>query len=153
MANRTNELIPYPFLRVNEQAWNSYEAMDHRKTVPWALNRLNKIEGWSKLLVLTVIFVILVQSTKVCAVIVCLSYTITDHDEYLLPLQAIYFSITSPLSKLPGPLLNRLSHWPLRVANIRGRRIFYVDALHARYGQLASFIILIPWAGSLKFQC
>lgn len=40
----------------------------------------------------------------------------------------------SPLSKLPGPWYSKYTNSVLRFHTLSGRRIFYVDELHKRYG-------------------
>ncbi|KAH7392725.1 cytochrome P450 3A17 [Pyrenochaeta sp. MPI-SDFR-AT-0127] len=40
----------------------------------------------------------------------------------------------SPISKLPGPWLSKYTNIVLRFHTLTGRRIFYTDALHQRYG-------------------
>uniref|UniRef100_A0A0B7JUQ6 Uncharacterized protein n=1 Tax=Bionectria ochroleuca TaxID=29856 RepID=A0A0B7JUQ6_BIOOC len=52
---------------------------------------------------------------------------------YLL-LIAIYRLYFHPLSKYPGPFLNRISPLPLSIALLRGRLPFYVKHIHDRYG-------------------
>ncbi|CAG9980389.1 unnamed protein product [Clonostachys byssicola] len=47
---------------------------------------------------------------------------------------AIYRLYFHPLSKYPGPLLNRISPLPLSIALLRGRLPFYVKHIHDRYG-------------------
>lgn len=47
---------------------------------------------------------------------------------------ALYRLYFHPLSRFPGPLLNRLSPLPLSVALLRGRLPFYVKQLHDIYG-------------------
>ncbi|KAI8934744.1 hypothetical protein NX059_008432 [Plenodomus lindquistii] len=42
----------------------------------------------------------------------------------------------SPLSKLPGPWYSRYTNIVLRFYTLSGRRIFYVDELHQRYGSV-----------------
>ena len=48
--------------------------------------------------------------------------------------RTIHKELTGPLRHVPGPYLNRISYWPLKIASIRGRRIYYVHDLHERYG-------------------
>lgn len=52
-------------------------------------------------------------------------------------MQIVYSYITSPIRHIPGPLWNRVSYWPLRLATISGKRIYYVDKLHQEYGVFA----------------
>lgn len=50
--------------------------------------------------------------------------------------QTISVAFFSPLSKIPGPVLNGVTEWPLKIQTLRGQRLHYVDALHKRYGEL-----------------
>lgn len=43
-------------------------------------------------------------------------------------------ALRSPLNKIPGPFLARITNLPLKLAVISGRRIQYVDDLHRKYG-------------------
>ncbi|KAL1600016.1 hypothetical protein SLS59_006090 [Nothophoma quercina] len=45
-------------------------------------------------------------------------------------------SLRSPLSKVPGPWHSRYTNLVLRFHILSGRRIFYVDDLHQRYGDV-----------------
>ncbi|EOD47985.1 putative cytochrome p450 monooxygenase protein [Neofusicoccum parvum UCRNP2] len=51
-------------------------------------------------------------------------------------LHATLHALTSPLRLLPGPLLSHLTNLPLKHAVTSGRRIFHIDALHARHGPI-----------------
>ncbi|MCJ1350728.1 MAG: hypothetical protein MMC33_000709 [Icmadophila ericetorum] len=44
-------------------------------------------------------------------------------------------AFAGPLSKLPGPFLNRWTTWPLKIAVLCGRRTQYIHSLHIRYGR------------------
>lgn len=50
--------------------------------------------------------------------------------------QKLYRAITSPLRTLPGPFWSHFTHWPIKLASIRGQRIHYIHALHQRYGPI-----------------
>ena len=51
---------------------------------------------------------------------------------YLVPiLKTAYFT---PLRKVPGPWFAPFTNLRLKVANITGRRVYYVDDLHHKYG-------------------
>ncbi|RDW78462.1 hypothetical protein BP5796_06314 [Coleophoma crateriformis] len=39
-----------------------------------------------------------------------------------------------PLRAIPGPFLNRWTNLPLKIHTLRGRKVYYVDDLHAQYG-------------------
>ena len=41
----------------------------------------------------------------------------------------------SPLAKVPGPVLNRLTYWPLTLQNMQGKRVMYLHLLQQQYGQ------------------
>ncbi|KAF2016936.1 cytochrome P450 [Aaosphaeria arxii CBS 175.79] len=49
-------------------------------------------------------------------------------------IKAFYSANTSALSTLPGPWYSKYTNIVLRYHILTGRRIFYVDALHQRYG-------------------
>ena len=42
--------------------------------------------------------------------------------------------INSPLKNVPGPWWSRFTRLPLKLQIIQGRRIYYIDELHAKYG-------------------
>ncbi|KAK4621200.1 Cytochrome P450 monooxygenase [Fulvia fulva] len=43
-------------------------------------------------------------------------------------------ALANPLKKVPGPWHSTFTRLPLKLAIIRGRRIYYIDALHTKYG-------------------
>ncbi|KAF4550555.1 Cytochrome P450-like protein 76 [Elsinoe fawcettii] len=49
---------------------------------------------------------------------------------------SIYTALTSPLRHLPGPFSSRFTNLSLKRAVISGRRIFYIDELHKKYGPI-----------------
>ncbi|KAF2848758.1 cytochrome P450 3A17 [Plenodomus tracheiphilus IPT5] len=49
-------------------------------------------------------------------------------------LKVLWSSHRSPLSKIPGPWYSRYTNLVLRFQTLSGRRIFYTDGLHQRYG-------------------
>ncbi|KAF2140680.1 uncharacterized protein K452DRAFT_335018 [Aplosporella prunicola CBS 121167] len=51
-------------------------------------------------------------------------------------IQTIYTALTSPLRALPGPWYSHFTNLPLKSAVTGGRRIFYIDELHAKYGPI-----------------
>ncbi|KAH0080488.1 hypothetical protein KCU60_g16681, partial [Aureobasidium melanogenum] len=51
-------------------------------------------------------------------------------------LQTIYVSLTSPLKDVPGPWISRYTNLQLKFAVTGGRRIFYIDDLHKKYGPI-----------------
>jgi cytochrome P450 len=48
----------------------------------------------------------------------------------------VYLSLTSPLRKVPGPWISRYTNLQLKFAVTGGRRIFYIDDLHKKYGPI-----------------
>ncbi|ORX68651.1 putative cytochrome P450 monooxygenase [Linderina pennispora] len=50
--------------------------------------------------------------------------------------QLIYLAFFSPLSNIPGPLVNRFSNLPLKYRMVRGQYHSYSAALHAKYGEV-----------------
>lgn len=50
--------------------------------------------------------------------------------------QTIYVSFTSPLKDVPGPWISRYTNLQLKFAVTGGRRIFYIDDLHKKYGPI-----------------
>lgn len=50
--------------------------------------------------------------------------------------QIVYHSLTSPLKNVPGPWISRYTNLQLKFAVTGGRRIFYIDDLHKRYGPI-----------------
>ena len=50
--------------------------------------------------------------------------------------QAFYLAYATPLRHIPGPWYAKFTHLWLKVQNLRGRRIFYIHELHARYGPI-----------------
>lgn len=51
-----------------------------------------------------------------------------------LLLRLVQMLLLSPLRKVPGPLLNRISSLPHALHTVRGDRIQWVESLHERYG-------------------
>ncbi|PFH62731.1 hypothetical protein XA68_12159 [Ophiocordyceps unilateralis] len=47
----------------------------------------------------------------------------------------------SPLRSIPGPLVNKLSSWPLTMATLRGTSHHFAQKLHQRYGPI---VVLAP---------
>ncbi|KAM6529866.1 Cytochrome P450 monooxygenase luc2 [Fusarium falciforme] len=47
----------------------------------------------------------------------------------------------SPISSIPGPLLNKLSPWPLTIATIKGTSHHFARSLHEKYGPI---VVLAP---------
>lgn len=45
-----------------------------------------------------------------------------------------YVGLTCPTRHLPGPWYTRFTHLRLKYAVVTGKRIFYIDSLHQRYG-------------------
>ncbi|KAL1638879.1 hypothetical protein SLS58_008463 [Diplodia intermedia] len=52
----------------------------------------------------------------------------------LFLLLKLHRALTSPLRRLPGPAWSHATHLPLKLANVRGRRVHLIHALHARHG-------------------
>ena len=52
----------------------------------------------------------------------------------VLVLNKLYIALTSPLKSLPGPWMSHFSNRQLKSAVTGGRRIFYLDDLHKKYG-------------------
>ncbi|GAB7356749.1 hypothetical protein MBLNU459_g7651t1 [Dothideomycetes sp. NU459] len=50
--------------------------------------------------------------------------------------QTIYLALTSPLKDVPGPWISRYTNLQLKFAVTGGRRIFYIDDLHKKYGPI-----------------
>jgi cytochrome P450 len=48
----------------------------------------------------------------------------------------VYHSLTSPLKNVPGPWISRYTNLQLKFAVTGGRRIFYIDDLHKKYGPI-----------------
>ncbi|KAL4933240.1 cytochrome P450, partial [Aspergillus undulatus] len=48
----------------------------------------------------------------------------------------IYKATTSSLASIPGPLYTNYTRLPLKLSIITGQRIYFVDALHRRYGRV-----------------
>jgi hypothetical protein len=68
---------------------------------------------------------------------VCISSRSTTN-VFLLTIhqQTVYLSLTSPLKKVPGPWISRYTNLQLKFAVTGGRRIFYIDDLHKKYGPI-----------------
>ncbi|KAK0631189.1 putative sterigmatocystin biosynthesis P450 monooxygenase STCB [Lasiodiplodia hormozganensis] len=49
-------------------------------------------------------------------------------------LQKLHHALTTPLRAIPGPWWSHITHYPLKLANIRGQRVHYIHALHQKYG-------------------
>lgn len=49
-------------------------------------------------------------------------------------ISTLYAALTSPLKSVPGPWISRFSNRQLKSAVTGGKRIFYIDALHKKYG-------------------
>ncbi|KAL3419452.1 cytochrome P450 [Phlyctema vagabunda] len=43
-------------------------------------------------------------------------------------------NILGHLQDIPGPFINRLTNLPLKIQTLKGRRIYYVNSLHEKYG-------------------
>ncbi|GME35543.1 Cytochrome P450 [Neofusicoccum parvum] len=56
-------------------------------------------------------------------------------------LQVVIQGLTGPLRKIPGPWYARFTNLPLKWATIKGRRIYFIEALHRRYGDI---VIIAP---------
>ncbi|KAJ4344904.1 hypothetical protein N0V95_006104 [Ascochyta clinopodiicola] len=54
----------------------------------------------------------------------------------LLTLRFLYVGLTCPTRHLPGPWYTRFTHLRLKRAVVTGQRIFYIDALHKKYGPI-----------------
>ncbi|KIW06087.1 uncharacterized protein PV09_03258 [Verruconis gallopava] len=54
----------------------------------------------------------------------------------VLLLQALARAFTSPLRHVPGPSWSRFTRLPLKKAIVSGRRIFFIDDLHRKYGDV-----------------
>lgn len=50
--------------------------------------------------------------------------------------QALYRAYSTPLRRIPGPWYGKFTHLWLKVQNLKGCRIYYLHALHARYGPI-----------------
>ncbi|KAI0480052.1 cytochrome P450 [Xylariaceae sp. FL0804] len=48
--------------------------------------------------------------------------------------RALIAGFRSPLASIPGPYYSRFTNLVLKYHVLRGRRMYYIDALHARYG-------------------
>jgi len=46
----------------------------------------------------------------------------------------VYTALTSPLRSIPGPWMSRFTNRQLKSAVTGGKRIFYIDELHKKYG-------------------
>ena len=69
---------------------------------------------------------------------ICLAGTSleTSRDEQNLtrPAKTLYIGLTTPLKNVPGPWYSRFTNQLLKNAVTGGRRIFYIDDLHKKYG-------------------
>nr|XP_036577843.1 cytochrome p450 [Colletotrichum truncatum]KAF6784938.1 cytochrome p450 [Colletotrichum truncatum] len=52
----------------------------------------------------------------------------------LLTAYIVYSVINSPIRHIPGPWHTLITHYPLKYYVLTGQRMYYVHALHARYG-------------------
>lgn len=50
-------------------------------------------------------------------------------------LQRAHVALFGPLSKIPGPKLNRWTSWPVTLANMPGKRVMYLEQLSKQYGE------------------
>lgn len=57
-----------------------------------------------------------------------------NQSQQLNLLQTLYSFKINPLKNIPGPWWSRFTRLPLRLQIIQGRRIYYIDELHAKYG-------------------
>ncbi|KAF5683755.1 fusarin C cluster-transporter [Fusarium circinatum] len=64
-----------------------------------------------------------------------------------------FCNILSPITSIPGPVINKCSPWPLKIANFKGKSHRFSRNLHRRYGPivvLAPGIISIGDSGEIK---
>lgn len=61
---------------------------------------------------------------------ICHSYD----DKDLTIEKTLYLATKSPLKEVPGPWISRFTNLQLKFAVTGGRRIFYIDDLHKKYG-------------------
>ncbi|KAL1795198.1 hypothetical protein ACET3X_007014 [Alternaria dauci] len=78
-----------------------------------------------------------IQRGIAAAILVALAYII----------KLVWAGYTSPLAKLPGPWYSRYTNLVLRYHVLSGRRIFYVDKLHQRYG---SVVRIAPYEAAIS---
>ncbi|KAL4939190.1 hypothetical protein BDV06DRAFT_225271 [Aspergillus oleicola] len=45
-------------------------------------------------------------------------------------------ALTSPLSRIPGPLYTKFTRLPLKLSILAGQRIYFIDTLHKAYGHI-----------------
>jgi cytochrome P450 len=71
-------------------------------------------------------------------VFACYRYVdaILESERVFKPQQTLFRAVTSPLRHIPGPFWSRFTRLPLKKAIIGGRRIFFIDELHERYGDV-----------------
>ncbi|KAF4301348.1 Cytochrome P450 [Botryosphaeria dothidea] len=50
--------------------------------------------------------------------------------------QIIFYALAGPLRKVPGPWYARFTNLPLKWATIKGRRMYFIEALHKKYGDM-----------------
>lgn len=51
-------------------------------------------------------------------------------------ISCLYAAITSPLKRIPGPWISLFTDRQLKSAGTAGKRIFYIDELHKKYGPI-----------------
>ncbi|XP_044716931.1 cytochrome p450 domain-containing protein [Hirsutella rhossiliensis] len=73
---------------------------------------------------------------------------------FILPkLVSLLQNVFSPLRSIPGPLLNKVSSWPLTIATLKGTSHHFTRILHEKYGPivlLAPGIISVADAGEIR---
>jgi len=57
-----------------------------------------------------------------------------------LTLQAAHTALFGPLSKVPGPIINKWTTIPLFLAAFQHQKVHYIHALHEKYGK----VLLLP---------
>ncbi|OJD38848.1 cytochrome p450 [Diplodia corticola] len=71
----------------------------------------------------------------------------------LFILHKLHHALTSPLRTLPGPWWSHFTHYPLKIANIAGRRVHHIHRLHAIHGpvvRIAPDEVAVAEAGACR---
>jgi hypothetical protein len=92
----------------------------------------NMIALSGSFILLGICFAVLFWLIQVC---ICSQLT-TDLVLLTSRQQIVYRSLTSPLKNVPGPWISRYTNLQLKFAVTGGRRIFYIDDLHKKYGPI-----------------
>lgn len=82
----------------------------------------------------TLIFILQVRESCRPSLLSIYPHLLQPINQLIKTPQKLHHALTTPLRAVPGPWWSHITHYPLKLANIRGQRVHFIHSLHQKYG-------------------